>query len=61
VKAAAALGAGTTFGGGVLAGVLVGFWVGRQTGASWWVVVGLFAGALIGGYGALRMLMQAAR
>jgi hypothetical protein len=59
--AAAALGAGTTFGGSVLAGLAIGFWVGRQTGASWWVVIGLFAGVMLGGYFALRMLIQAAR
>jgi len=59
--AALALGAGTVFSGSVLAGLAIGFWIGRQTGASWWIVAGLFAGALAGGYAALRLLLAASR
>lgn len=59
--AAAALGAGTAFASGALAGLLVGWWIGRQTGASWWVAVGLVAGAVAGGYGALRLLLAASQ
>ena len=59
--AAAALGAGTAFGGSVLAGLLLGIWIGRLTGASWWVMVGLFAGVFAGGYGAFKLLLTASR
>ena len=56
-----ALGAGMTFAGTVLVGFGAGFWVSRQTGASWWVIVGLFAGVFLGGFSAMKVLLAAGR
>jgi F0F1-type ATP synthase assembly protein I len=56
VKASAALGAGSALTGGVLAGALTGWWLSERTGAAWWFIVGFFAGALVGGVSAMRLL-----
>jgi len=58
---AAASSAGGLFGGGVIVGVLGGAWLAHRSGAGWWIVVGLFAGAALGALAALRVLLAAAR
>lgn len=40
--------AGATFVGTVVAGFVVGLLAARATGASWWVIVGIFAGIVLG-------------
>ena len=42
------LAAGSTFVGFVLGGFILGLVIANRTGASWWVVVGTFAGLLAG-------------
>ncbi|MBV8363029.1 MAG: hypothetical protein JO193_00530 [Candidatus Eremiobacteraeota bacterium] len=41
--------------------MLVGIWAGNRTGQPLWVVVGLFSGMAVGGYGAIRLLFRATR
>ena len=36
------------FAGTVIGGFLIGLFLARETGASWWVAVGLFGGLLLG-------------
>ncbi|MBV8116527.1 MAG: AtpZ/AtpI family protein [Candidatus Eremiobacteraeota bacterium] len=52
------LAAGGTFAVATLAGLFAGFWLGRATGQAWWVIVGLVAGASLGGYSAFRLLLR---
>ena len=42
------LAAGSTFVGCVLGGFVLGIVVSNRTGASWWVIVGTFAGLFLG-------------
>ena len=56
-----ALTAGSSFAGAVLLGCLAGLWAGRATGQPLWVVAGLFAGVGVGGYLAIRALLQAGK
>jgi hypothetical protein len=50
VKAGSLIAIGTTFVGLVLGGFVLGLLLAKWTGASWWVIVGTFAG-LFGGLG----------
>lgn len=52
------LAAGGTFAGSALVGLLAGIALGARTGNQLWVLGGLFAGLALGGYGALRLLLQ---
>ena len=40
--------AGSTFVAFVAGGFLIGLFLGNRTGASWWVIVGTFAGLFLG-------------
>ena len=42
------LGAAAAFSGTVIAGLLLGMLAYRFTGAAWWIVVGMFAGLIVG-------------
>jgi hypothetical protein len=55
---AAVIGAGVTFAGTVLVGLLAGILVGERTGQPLWVVGGLFAGLAIGAYGAILLILR---
>jgi hypothetical protein len=57
----AVIAAGGTFAGAVLLGLLLGIWLGDRTGQPLWVLVGIFAGMAVGGYGAVRMLLRERR
>ena len=48
MKRQALLAAGGTFVAFVAGGFLVGLFLGNRTGASWWVIVGTFAGLFLG-------------
>ena len=48
MKSQALLAAGGTFVAFVAGGFLVGLFLGNRTGASWWVIVGTFAGLFLG-------------
>jgi hypothetical protein len=52
------IGAGATFAGTVLAGLLAGIWLAGRTGAQGWVLGGLFGGLALGGYAAVRLVMR---
>ena len=58
-SALALIGAGTAFAGTVVAGLLLGLWIDTATHAHFWVVVLLFAGLLLGGYAAYRLIASA--
>jgi len=59
VKSAAALvAAGSAFAGGGIGGLLIGIWLDHAYRTQYYVVVGLFAGVVLGGYVAFRMLLQ---
>jgi hypothetical protein len=55
---AAVIGAGATFAGTALAGLLVGILLGSRTGQPLWVVGGVFAGLGIGAYGAILLILR---
>ena len=57
----AALTAGSTFAVTVLLGFGGGLLVARTTGQSLWVLAGLFAGVFIGGFMAVRALLEAGK
>ncbi|MBV9718978.1 MAG: hypothetical protein JOZ77_06645 [Candidatus Eremiobacteraeota bacterium] len=57
--AAQIVGAGGAFAATTLAGFVVGIWIGHRTGEQFWVLGGLMAGLLVGGYSAFRMLARA--
>jgi hypothetical protein len=57
----AALTAGGTFAGAVALGVVAGLLLSRTTAQPLWVIAGLFAGVVIGGYLAARALLQAGK
>jgi hypothetical protein len=48
MKVGALLGIGSTFVALVLSGFVLGLLLASRTGASWWVIVGTFAGLFIG-------------
>lgn len=58
VNAAAVIGAGVSFAGTVLVGLLLGIWLAGRTGQQLWVVGGLFGGALLGGIAAIRLVLR---
>jgi len=59
VKSAAALvAAGSAFAGGGIGGLLLGVWFDHVYKTQYLVVLGLFAGIVLGGYAAFRMLLQ---
>ena len=55
----AAVAAGATFVGSVVAGFALGVAAARQTGASWWAIVGVFGGLLAGVLGVAVQLRRA--
>ena len=55
------IGAGGTFAGATVAGLLAGVWLTGRTGQQLWVAAGLFGGLIVGGYAAVRLLMQASK
>jgi hypothetical protein len=57
--ALAIVGAGGTFAGSVLAGLLLGLWLDSSLHASYWTAVLLFVGLAIGGYAAYRLIASA--
>jgi F0F1-type ATP synthase assembly protein I len=52
-------GAGGTFAGSVLAGLLLGLWLDSTLHASYWTAVLLFVGLGIGAYAAYRLIAAA--
>ncbi len=52
------IGAGGTFAGTTIAGLLAGIWLAGRTGQQLWVAVGLFGGLGLGGYAAMRLLLR---
>ncbi|MBV9149707.1 MAG: AtpZ/AtpI family protein [Candidatus Eremiobacteraeota bacterium] len=50
--------AGATFTGAVLLGLLLGIWLGNRSGQPLWVLIGIFSGMAVGGYGAIRLLLR---
>ena len=59
MKAAApVLAAGGTFAVVTLAGLLAGIWLGARTRAPVFVAAGLFAGLMVGGYSAYRLMLR---
>jgi hypothetical protein len=52
------LAAGGTFAGTVLLGLLAGIWISEGTHEPLWVLGGLVVGLVLGGYGALRLLLR---
>ena len=57
----ALIAAGGSFAGAVLFGLLLGIWIGSRTGQQLWVLVGIFSGMAVGGYGAVRLLLREMR
>lgn len=57
MKTALALaGAGGTFAGSTIAGLALGLWLDARLHAGYWTVALLFAGLVLGGYGAYRLI-----
>jgi ABC-type uncharacterized transport system permease subunit len=50
--------AGSQLMGGVLAGFLIGVWAGKHFGQPLLPIAGLFAGVLLGGFAAFRLLLR---
>ncbi|MBV8688665.1 MAG: AtpZ/AtpI family protein [Candidatus Eremiobacteraeota bacterium] len=59
--AVALIAAGGSFAGAVLLGLLLGIWIGNRTGQPLWVLIGIFGGVAVGGYGAVRLLLRETR
>lgn len=55
------IGAGATFAGAVMAGLVAGIWLAGRTGQQLWVLGGLLVGMALGGYGAYRLAVRSAR
>jgi len=53
--------AGATFAVTALCGLLAGILLARTTGAPLWTAAGMFAGLLLGGYSAFRLLARSMR
>jgi len=58
--AAAIIAAGSAFAGAGVGGLLIGGWLDHAQHTEYYAVIGLFAGILVGGYAAFRLLFQAA-
>jgi F0F1-type ATP synthase assembly protein I len=59
VKGAAAIvAAGSAFAGGGVGGLLIGIWLDHAQRTQYYAVIGLFAGIVLGGYAAFRMLLR---
>lgn len=59
MKAAAPLiGAGASFASAVIVGLIAGIVLSRIHGNQMWVLTGLFAGFLVGGFAAYRLLLK---
>ena len=58
MNAAAIIGAGVSFAGTVLVGLLLGIWLAGRTGQQLWVLGGLFGGLALGGYAAIRLILR---
>jgi hypothetical protein len=58
VNNAAVIGAGATFAGTVLLGLVLGVVVAGRSGQQLWVFAGLIAGLVLGGYAAFRLLVR---
>jgi len=56
--AAGVVAAGSAFAGAGVAGLLIGIWLDRAQQTQYYAVIGLFVGIAVGGYAALRMLLQ---
>ncbi len=56
--AAGIIAAGSAFAGASVAGLLIGIWVDHTQQTQYFVVIGLFAGIVLGGYAAFRLLLQ---
>jgi hypothetical protein len=54
----ALVGAGLSFTGTALAGLLIGILAAQRTGQQLWVVAGLFGGILVGAYAAIRLILR---
>ena len=52
------LAAGTTFAATVIVGLLAGVWLDRHFGTAYWVLVMLFAGFVLGAFGAWRLVAR---
>jgi F0F1-type ATP synthase assembly protein I len=52
------VGAGAAFASSVIVGLGVGVWLERMTGQALWVIGGLFAGFLVGGFAAYRLVVR---
>ena len=50
--------AGGTFATAAICGLLAGIWLAGRTGSQLWVLGGLAAGLVIGGYSAMRLLLR---
>jgi hypothetical protein len=59
MKPVALLAAGATFVGTVVVGFGIGIAAAKQTGASWWALVGVFAGLVVGVAGVVVQLRRA--
>lgn len=58
MNAGAVIGAGVSFAGTVLVGLVLGIWLAGRTGQQLWVVGGLFGGALLGAVAAARLILR---
>ena len=56
--AAAIVAAGSAFAGAGIGGLLIGIWLDHALRTQYYAVAGLFAGILVGGYAAFRLLLQ---
>ncbi len=55
------IGAGASFAGAVLLGLVAGIWLAGRTGQQLWVLGGLLVGIIVGGYGAYRLAAGSSR
>jgi len=56
--AAGIIAAGSAFAGAGIAGLLIGIWLDHAQRTQYYAVGGLFAGIVLGGYAAFRLLLQ---
>jgi F0F1-type ATP synthase assembly protein I len=56
--AAGIIAAGSAFAGGGIVGMLIGVWLDHSQRTQYFAVIGLFAGIVLGGYAAFRMLLR---
>ncbi|MDQ2681252.1 MAG: AtpZ/AtpI family protein [Candidatus Eremiobacteraeota bacterium] len=55
------IGAGASFAGAVILGLVAGIWLAGRTGQQLWVFGGLLVGMIVGGYGAYRLAAGSSR